>query len=885
MIVENQIELSVKLLKNKNNNGALSLLEEILVENPDQIESLEKISILTFDMKLYTSSIRYNLYLLKNVKIKGNIYARLGKCHEKLQNKQLALEYYHRALEEYPAAIADYINMHLELHLQDEALMFMFNYEAKLESLSIEDKIGFYTAFAAIYADINNPTQSIECYLRAIQCCGTTFESVLISIFTKFNLSHTIIFPWHKPQVIDFSCLFINPEQLLLLALVKYPLLSPIFSNIGKQYAANNNHFFTLIFYFLSLLSHPTPSVCLDISIILQSFTQTTSEEFANFGLTIEATPSLYTQLGLLNLNNPPLATSYFKSALQLDYKHVDALFHFAELNFKSKFYSQAQLQYQNILQIDPSNKKAFTNLLFLNQFICDWRTQTKDFNKLNSLLDVMYKDVQIVPLNRDCDLSLLAQNPPIISPFHCFILPISKQYLKLISYLSASYALYTVLSSNWYPKQGYPNKPPKHDIIRVGYVSSDFKNHSLSHLMQHVFEYHNRSSFAVYGYATSMDDGSSYRNYISTSIDHFNVCHALSTKDICNLIVNDEIDILIDLNGYSEGKRTEIFAAKVAPIQMHYMGFPGPMVADYMDYCIGDRIAVPEKLLEDVFTEKLLYLPNSYFVTDHKQQLPIQYPFYMQEEQWQMHEINRNKLRKLCFPNLPSSTLILGSFNQLYKLSPDNLECWIRILQKTKNTVIWMLDFPRLGAINIKEFVLNCDPTVVDRFVFTETVDKQQHLERACIMDLFLDSIECTAHTTACDVLWSGVPIVTFPKYEYKMSCRVSSSILHATGYGHEMVVDSYAAYEQKILDFVQGSQLVNEIALPRVSQETGVAHFDSFNGPLYELKKKLLLGRDDMPLFDTKKWTMNLEKGLKIAYSQYLSEKEPKTIYVRDF
>ncbi|GAA5905481.1 hypothetical protein JCM5296_005886 [Sporobolomyces johnsonii] len=505
----------------------------------------------------------------------------------------------------------------------------------------------------------------------------------------------------------------------------------------------------------------------------------------------------------------------------------------------------------------------------------------------------------------------------PTVLPFHCFTLPVTARETRLISHRTGLRISHSTLNQPWMPPIVYPPpRPPLNGKINLGYVSSDLGNHPLSHLMQSVFGYHDLSRFNVFVYATSPSDKSPYRLKIESESQHFVDVSAETTQQIADRIVRDEIHVLVNLSGYTKGARNEVFAARPAPVQMSYMGFASTLSAGWCDYFIVDPIVCPPHLVSGnqwrfyagltatgtatprppdatdfegdldpegpadsfVYTEKLIYLPHSYFVTDHKQawredeDRVVATTPQSEEALWALEEDKRWKMRKQMFPELRDDTVIFANWNQLYKIDPFIYRIWLSILKRFPNSILWLLRFPAPGEAHLKETARQwAGEDVAKRVIFTDVANKNDHIHRGRIADLFLDTTECNAHTTAADILWSGTPILTFPRHPHKMCSRVAASIAVATGFGPEMIVSSPEAYEERALALAAG--LDYELVQP--DGEEGPVQRRS-KGELAQLRKKLFLTRERSPLFDTKRWTGNLEKGLIEAWERWVRGQE---------
>ncbi|EGG05815.1 family 41 glycosyltransferase, partial [Melampsora larici-populina 98AG31] len=301
------------------------------------------------------------------------------------------------------------------------------------------------------------------------------------------------------------------------------------------------------------------------------------------------------------------------------------------------------------------------------------------------------------------------------------------------------------------------PPPPPISGKIRIGYVSSDFNNHPLAHLMQSVFGLHDRNSFEVLCYATTASDGSTYRKKIERDVggSGFIDVSGWDTEKIVRRIVDDRIHILINLNGYTKGARNEIFAARPCPVQMEFMGFAGTLASGWTDWIIADPIVCPPRMVsgekwrkrhenlatdfdgdldpecadEDwVYTEKFLYMPHSYFVCDHKQGFRDETAEVdprssrPTDEVWAEEEVRRWKMRREMFPDLSDDTVIFANFNQLYKVDPVIFKYWLEILASVPKSILWLLRFPAPGEPHLKLTAEKwAGPEVASRIMFTD--------------------------------------------------------------------------------------------------------------------------------------------------------------------
>ena len=395
---------------------------------------------------------------------------------------------------------------------------------------------------------------------------------------------------------------------------------------------------------------------------------------------------------------------------------------------------------------------------------------------------------------------------------------------------------------SKMYENVGYPQKPlpaqvkpsQKPGRIRIGYFSSDFKEHPVAYLIAKVLEQHNRDQFEVFGYSLHGSSSCEMRQRLEKSFDSFTDVQSISDRDIALQARQDEIDIAVDLNGYTKYTRTGIFAYRAAPIQINYLGYPGTLGADFMDYIVADRFLIPGEKQKH-FNEKPLYLPDTYMPTDDCREIS-------------QKPMNRSDME------LPDDAFVFCCFNNNYKISPNEFDIWMRLLTKVENSVLWLRQSNQSSNINMKNEAQKrkVDPS---RLVFADKISMDEHLARQRFADLFVDTFAFNAHTTAAEALWAGLPVVT--KAGLGFAARVAGSLLNAVGLP-ELVTETEQDYEVLILELATNPT------------------------KLAEIKKKLATNRLTQPLFNTELYTKHLENGYKQAYQNYFDGKLPQTIIV---
>ncbi|KAI1042639.1 hypothetical protein LB505_004214 [Fusarium chuoi] len=483
----------------------------------------------------------------------------------------------------------------------------------------------------------------------------------------------------------------------------------------------------------------------------------------------------------------------------------------------------------------------------------------------------------------------LSVPSAPTVLPFHTFTCPLSAKDIRVISQRNGIRISCSTLRLPWLPSTVYPPPPPPNPHLNIGYVSSDFNNHPLAHLMQSVFGFHNPNRARAICYATTASDRSVHRQQIEREAPVFRDVSSWPADKLVEQIIKDEIHILVNLNGYTRGARNEIFAARPAPVQMSFMGFAGTLGAEWCDYILADSTAIPPETLRpwrgnfdivDVFkddtegeeedwmySENIIYCRDTFFCCDHAQSCDAS----ERSVTWEQEQRRRWKMRKELFPALSDDTIIMGNFNQLYKIEPTTFRAWLRILAQVPKAVIWLLRFPELGEANLRRTARAwAGEEVASRLIFTDVAPKSQHISRARVCDLFLDTPECNAHTTAADVLWSSTPLLTLPRYPYKMCSRMAASILKGalpkSNEGREAAAELIAAseeeYEQRAVELASG-----------LSYTICADGYGRGDGRLADVRKLLWESKWHCGLFDTKRWVNDVETAYEQAWQRWVA------------
>ena len=348
---------------------------------------------------------------------------------------------------------------------------------------------------------------------------------------------------------------------------------------------------------------------------------------------------------------------------------------------------------------------------------------------------------------------------------------------------------------------------------IRVGYISEGFRNFPTAHNIVGVLENHDKNKFEIFAYSYGVDDKSSWRKRIEKATNFVDIFD-LNNQQAAKRIYKDRIDILVDLKGHTRGTRAKIVALRPSPIQVNLLGFAGSTGANYIDYFIGDRLTIPPNIRK-YFSEKVVFMPDTYWPTDSSLQLSA--------ISYQRKDFG-----------IPKDAFVFASFNNAYKIDPLIFKTWVNILKRVPNSILWLYDGKNIIRDKVislaKSFGLN-----PKKIVLCGKISKLDHLQRFKLADIALDTKRVNGHTTTTDALWVGVPVITMLGNHF-MS-RVSASMLSAIGLP-ELITHSLKEYEDLAVELATNSKKLKSI------------------------RKSLILNRKSFPLFDTKKYTKNLEK-----------------------
>ncbi|MBP2300480.1 tetratricopeptide repeat protein [Azospirillum picis] len=489
-----------------------------------------------------------------------------------------------------------------------------------------------------------------------------------------------------------------------------------------------------------------------------------------------------------LNGHRPRAALQALHRALALLPGDPEAWLDLASASSKAGEPAAAAAAYQRVLRLVPGHVPALAQLVQQRRQLCDWR----DLDLLEeSLIGAARRGAAHLP------------------PFALLSAP-------------STPADQLAAAVRWAEKAAgirSPSRPPAAPAspadrrLRVGYLSADFREHAIAWLVAELLELHDRSGFTIHAYSIGVDDGGPMRRRIAGAVDGFVDLGRMADAAAAERIAADGLDILVDLNGYTAFARTPILAARPAPLQVNWLGYPGTMGAPFIDYIIGDAVVIPPG--DDAhYSEAVVRLPHCYQPNDRRRTIAAGTP-----------------TRAAC--GLPEDGFVFCSFNNPYKLTPSLFDRWIRLLRAVPGSVLWLFapDPAAVGNLRREAATRGLDPR---RLVFASPLPLPEHLARHRLADLFLDTLPYNAHTTASDALWAGLPVLT--RSGTTFAGRVAASLLRAAGLP-ELVTADDDAYEALALALVRDP------------------------ARLAALHRRLADGLAGCPLFDTPRFARHLE------------------------
>jgi predicted O-linked N-acetylglucosamine transferase (SPINDLY family) len=502
----------------------------------------------------------------------------------------------------------------------------------------------------------------------------------------------------------------------------------------------------------------------------------------------------------LYALGRMPTAGAYLEKSLRTRPDSLETLSLAAAVSCRLGQNDIALTQYERALALASDDPVLLNEYAHVRRLLCDWR----DIDTITATAGAAW-----------------AAKPTYVDP----MLMLSLRDDPVMHLACAQHAARTI-AERVSPLP--PRTPVARDRIRVAYVSADFRTHPVPQLMIGLFERHDRARFETFGVALCPGDSSPLRKRLNTAFEHMIDADGLPTAKVAALLRGNEIDIAVDLMGWGRGHAAPAFAMRPAPIQVAYMGFPGTIGAPWIDYILLDDYLARDRHAH--YAEHIVELPDTYLVTDDRRPLP---PI----------DVDRTALRQAN--SLPTDGFVLCCMNASYKLTPQLFDIWMRLLASNPDAVLWLLAHGNPVDANLKREAASrgVDPA---RLVFAPRVPNEAHIARLAAADLTLDTLPYGAHTTATDVLWAGVPMITCAGNSFV--ARVCGSLLNAMDLG-ELVTSSLPDYERLAGTLMRDAR------------------------KLHGLRERVAAGRKASTLFDTSRATRNFERAYEEMVRKWLA------------
>lgn len=499
-------------------------------------------------------------------------------------------------------------------------------------------------------------------------------------------------------------------------------------------------------------------------------------------------------------------ALSFYEKAIDLRPSFALAWYNKGMALSDLKRHQDALVCYKKAFENDPDIDWLPGQMLHTKMLLCDW----SDFEQEQAILK-----------------KLIFDGKKAAQPFttHSLFDSLSLHQKSAIAFGLDRHPENNALGSSFLNK--------KQKKIKLAYFSADFRNHPVAYLLAEFFELHDRNNFEISAFYYGPPDNGEMHNRVMNAFDRFVEVRTKSDKEIAQLSRSLEIDIAIDLGGFTQLSRPGIFSYRAAPIQASYIGYLGTTGLSYIDYLIADPIIIPKENIR-FYSEKIIYLP-SYQVNDRNRRIG--------EKMFTRSELG-----------LADDAFVFCCFNNHYKVTPIIFDGWMRILKSVDKSVLYLY---AEGDIVKSNLIREASNRGVDaaRLIFGGPIERADYLARYQVADLFLDTTPYNAGTTASDALWAGVPVLTLIGESF--SSRVAASILSAVGLS-ELIVSTLKDYERLAIELA-----TNPIKLEKI-------------------KSALVENRNSAPLFDTPLFTRNIEKAYQIAYASYHAGSKPKHIFV---
>ena len=706
-------------------------------------------------------------------------YNNLGVCYLDMDKYESAKINLTKAIEIDPNHALAYTNLGNVFRTQGNKTLAKKQYE---KALSIDPNIpAAYNNLGTIYFSEGDNKKASEMFMKAIELNPGYLDAY-----------------YHLGVVYRKSGDYKRAEKYLLKSIALNPKDEKSYVVLGTIYQRLGNYKKAMKCFETAIEINPNSADCYNDLGNLFNDNNETKKALEAYKKAVRIDPNFagaQNNLGitLINLEQYTSGIGHLTKATKLIPDYADAFYHLGLTYTHMGELEKAARNFNQALKVNPNYTDTINSHTYLSMKMCDWASYKRMVKKLDILTRKQLKEG--VRTSEAPFLSVIRNPNPKEN------LKVAKSWNKFIKGKVEE------------SKIEYKHDKSSKKKIRIGYLSNDFFDHATSHLIRGLYEKHNKKKFEIYTYSYGPRVKSKYLYEIKKYSDKFIDISEIGNIEAANTIYKDDIEILVDLKGHTKDNRLEICALKPAPIQITYLGFPGSTGTDFFDYMITDRVVTPKEHVK-YYTEKLIFLPNSYQVNDNKE------------------VISKRKYIRKDF-GLPEKAFIYSCFNHNYKIDEETFKSWVSILKATSPSVLLLLKSNKYSKKNILSSAkkMGINPK---RIIFADKLKKADHLRRIQLSSLALDTFICNGHTTTSDALWAGVPVVTLCGKHF--ASRVSGSLLTAIKLPN-LITKTSNEYEKLAISLAKNPK------------------------KLKDLIAKLNKNRLTTPLFDTNEFTKNIE------------------------
>lgn len=789
---QEMIMLAFSMHKKNELKEAKKIYEDILKIEPDNFSALQLLGSLSAQINDNETALK----LLEKAKNLNSsfppIHNNYGGVLKNLNRLSDALDSYDKAIKLNPNYEEAYLNRGGILHT-------LGKYEEALKSYhrAIEIKTNYPEAYLNIgntLKELNKIDMALESYKKALEL-KQDFDIALYSIGNLY---------------LD-QCMYDQAIQNYNNAINFNPHFAEAYLNRGSAFEKMNRHIEALSSYKKALEIKPNFADAYYNSGVVQTKLYQFNDAIDSFNKALFYKKNYAEALNnkgfvLKQLGNFEEALECYHGATNMRQNYAEAYYNLATVNQYLRNFKEAIQNYEKAISINPNLDWLLGDFIHAKMQICDWQNLQENLKKL--IICINNGDKVITPF---AALSIFDD-----SALHHMV---AKRYVE------EKFPIDNTL--------GKISKYIKKNRIRIGYFSGDFYNHAVSILIAELFELHNRDIFEIYGFSLSSSENDSMKNRIKNSFDQFYEVGEKNDLEIARLSRKVEIDIAIDLGGFTSKERVGIFALRAAPIQLQYIGYLGTMAASYYDYLIADKTILPKKIQKN-FSEKIIYLP-SFQVNDRKK--------IVSDRQFCKSELG-----------IHESSFVFCCFNNNYKITPEIFVIWMQILREVSNSILFLYADNLVVKNNIQNEAKK-NGVNPDRLVFAERISKEDYLARYKCSDLFLDTSPYNAGVTASDALWMGLPVLTMIGNSFPS--RMAASILMAIG-APELITHNLHEYKNLAIELAKNKSKLNEI------------------------KVKITQNYLEKPLFNTPLFTKNIEQAYQTIYERHYGNLSPENLII---